>query len=304
MLYFAKKDYKLKPEYRGRVVYDNDLDLFLVDGIIRLKLGNEIIFEDASWTISYDPKSQYWVSHHDWHPNLLIASKDHFFTTKGNQIWKHNDICNNYCNFYGVDYPFEIEIPITTGQTVTTMRSIQYMLECYKRDTYNCVDQFHVLDFNFDTTVIHNSEQVSGYLNLNPYPKNNVPLNLTYPIINADSIDILFSKEENKYRFNQFWDITKDRGEFPVGSGYPTTNPVIPGTTIQFGGKEERNIWITESNGYAKFLNDFNLNYSKDQLQRKKFRHYNNILYLRKEISGDTNMVLKITNTKNQISPR
>ena len=304
MIYFAKKDYRLKPEFKGRVEYDESLDKFIVDGVTRLELGDDIIFEDSSWTISYDPKSNFWISHHDWHADLMISSKGNFLTTKGNGIWKHNDICNNYCNFYGVDYPFEIEIPITTGQTVTTMRSIQYMLECYKKEEYNCIDQFHVLDFNFDKSVIHNSEQVSGYLNLNPYPKNNVTLNLTYPIINSNSIDILYSKEENMYRFNQFWDITKDRGEFPVGSEYPTTNPVIPGTTVQFGGKEERNIWMTESNGYVKFLNDFNLNYSKEQLQRKKFRHYNNLLFLKKTVSGDTNMILKITNTKNQISQR
>ena len=304
IIYFAKKDYKLRPEFKGRVEYNETLDLFIVDRVTRLALGDDIIFEDCSWTISYDPKSNFWVSYHDWHADLMIPSKGSFLTTKADGIWKHNDICNSYCNFYGIDHPFEIEIPVTTGQTVTTMRSIQYMLECYKREAYSCVDQFHVLDYNFDTSVIHNSEQVSGYLNLNPYPKNNVPLNLTYPIINGSSIDILYSKEENMYRFNQFWDITRDRGEFPVGSDYPTTNPVIPGTTIQFGGKEERNIWITEANGYIKSLNNFNLDYSKDQLQRKKFRHYNNLLFLRRNISGDTNMVLKITNTKNQISQR
>jgi hypothetical protein len=303
-LYFAKKDYKLRDKFKGRVEFDPELNLFVVDKVTRTDLKDETIFEDASWTISYDPKSKFWVSHHDWHPNFMLGSKGNFLTIVGDGIWKHNDICNDYCNFYGVDYPFEVEFPVITGQTVTTMKSIEYILECYKRNEYNCVDQFHVLDYNFDQAVIHNSEQVSGYLNLNPYPKNNVPLNLQYPIINADSIDILFSKEENKYRFNQFWDITTDRGEFPSGSNSPTTNPVIAGTTVQFGGKEERHIWNTQANGYIKALNTTNLNYTKDPLQRKKFRHYNNLVFLRRKVSGDTNMILKITNVKNQISPR
>lgn len=303
-LYFAKKDYRLRDQFRGRVTFDMETNLFVIDGVTRVGLDNETIFQDASWTISYDPKSKFWVSYHDWHPNFMLGSKGNFLTVKGDGLWKHNDICNDYCNFYDVDYPFEVEFPVVTGQTVTTMKSLEYILECYKRNEYNCVDQFQVLDFNFDQAVIHNSEQVSGYLNLNPYPKNNVPLNLTYPIINADSIDILFSKEENKYRFNQFWDITRDRGEFPVGSTSPTTNPVIPGTTVQFGGKEERHLWNTEANGYVKALNNLNLNYSKDPLQRKKFRHYSNLVFLRRRVSGDTNMVLKVTNTKNQISPR
>ena len=55
---------------------------------------------------------------------------------------------------------------------------------------------------------------------------------------------------------------------------------------------------------YIKSLNDANLNYSKSPLQRKKFRHYSNLVFLKRNVSGDTNMVLKITNTKSQISPR
>jgi len=181
---------------------------------------------------------------------------------------------------------------------------MEYILECYRRSEFNCVDQFHVLDDNFDQAVVYNSEQVSGYLNLNLFPKNNITLSLDYPRINPNSIDILFSKEENKYRFNQFWDITRDRGEFPIGSDYPPTGPVIPGTTILDGPRDERNIWQTSLNGYTRELNPLNLNYDKSELQRKKFRHYLNYLSLTKTISGDVNMILKIVNSKNTYSPR
>ena len=73
----------------------------------------------------------------------MIGFQDHiyqvdyiFLTTKNDGIWKHNDACNDYCNFYNVQYPFEIELPVVTGQTITTMRSVQYILECYRKDTY------------------------------------------------------------------------------------------------------------------------------------------------------------------------
>jgi hypothetical protein len=225
-------------------------------------------------------------------------------STKGGKLWKHNYVCDSYCNFYGVQYPFEIEIPLITGQIVTTLKSMEYMLECYKNSTLNCVDQFHVLDFNFDKAVIYNTEQVSGYLNLNIFPKNNITLANTYPKINTGSIDILFSKEENKYRFNQFWDITKNRGEFPIGSNYPPTGPLFPGTTILAGNYIQEVIWNTQSNGYIKTLNAVNLNYNKPQLERKKFRHYLNFLYLSKADSKDINMIVKLSNSKNQISLR
>ena len=303
IVYFSKKDYKLREEYKGIIVYDANVNQFKL-GKVTVSLQDETFFERASWTVSFDPKSKYWVSFHDWHPDLVMGTKNTFLTTKDGGIWRHNDTCNDFCNFYGINYPFEIEMPLINGQTVGTLRSMEYILECYRKSQFNCIDQFHVLDHNFDKAVVFNTEQVSGVLNLNIFPKNNVALSLLYPQINLDSIDILFSKEENKYRFNQFWDITRDRGEFPVGSNYPPTGPLVPGTTVLQGPYEDQLMWITEPNGYIKSLNQANLNYNKEQLQRKKFRHYINFLNLSKDVSGDVNMILKIVNNKITYSPR
>ena len=314
VVYFTKKDYKLKPEYVGLTTYvpldrKKQKDYFVVSTLpgSTFLLGDPFIFDDASWTLSYDPKNDFFISFHDWHPDLTLASKTTFLTIKNNGIWKHNFICNDYCNFYGQNYPFEIELPVITGQTITTMKSVEYLLESYKRNQNNCVDQFHVLDYNFDKAVIYNSEQISGYLNLNIYPKNSIALTQQYPKLNQSnlqSFDILFSKEENKYRFNQFWDITKDRGEFPIGSNYPPTGPVIPGTTVLQGNYDEQPLWLTSPNGYTRVINSLAVDYNKPELQRKKFRHYLNYINLYKENSGDVNMIVKIINTKSQISLR
>jgi hypothetical protein len=306
ILYFCKKDYTLRKDLSPgtTVEYIESGNYFLVNNRSKVDLGDPLIFENASWTISYDPKSSYWISFHDWHPDLVLPAKQYFMTTKQGKLWKHNFVCDSYCNFYGVQHPFEVEIPFTTGQTVNTVKSTEYILECYKNVSNNCVDQYHVLDFNFDKAVLYNSEQVSGYLNLNLFPKNNITLAGTYPKINNNSIDILFSKEENKYRFNQFWDITKNRGEFPIGASYPPTGPLIPGTTILAGTHVEELIWNTQSNGYIKTLNSNNLDYTKPQMERKKMRHYLNFLYLSKADSKDINMIVKLGNSKNQNSLR
>ena len=116
--------------------------------------------------------------------------------------------------------------------------------------------------------------------------------------------DILFSKEENKYRFNQFWDSVFDRGEFPRGAGYPPVAPLVPNSTVLLGNYTQENLWVTQSNGYIKTLNYNNINLNKSSLEHKKFRHYLNFIKLAKIDSRDTNMVLKIFNTKNQYSPR
>jgi hypothetical protein len=331
ILYFSKKDYRLRqvtdpiPRIPGTVAYvplikfgkdTGKGDYFTLNGQGRYLLGDPLLFENASWTISYDPKIKAWISFHDWHPSLSLGTKNTFLTTgdlgKQNSLWKHNFICNNFCNFYDTPYPFEVEFPHITGQTVTTIRSFEYILECYKRSSINCVDQFKILDYNFDKVVVFNNEQVSGYLNLNIFPKNNVTLSLTYPKLNTTnfaSYDILFSKEESKYKFNQFWDITADRGEFPVGSGYPPLGPVIPGTTVLSGTYIERNIWITDASGYKKILNPSNLNYAKPPLERKKFRSYLNFLNLTRNaapvgVVNDVNMIIKVFDAKIQISPR
>jgi hypothetical protein len=339
ILYFCKKDYDLKPGLENRVEYvplvkecyinssgisveKGTGDYFTLDGAGRYDIGHAKLFTSASWTVSYDPKNEFWISFHDWHPDLVLPAKTVFFTTKDNTIWRHNFNCQEYCNYYGVNYPFEIEFPIITGQTNTIIKSFEYILESYVKAD-NCVDQFHVLDHNFDNAVIYNSEQISGYLNLNIFPKNNITLSLAYPKFNQNipmifvnpinnqaqltstpGFDILFSKEENKYRFNQFWDITKDRGEFPIGSGYPPQGALVPGTTVLFGTYPQQFIWDTNPDGYTRNLNFNNLDFTKPELQRKKFRHYTNFLALRKEVSGNVNMILKLVDSKNQYSPR
>jgi hypothetical protein len=315
VLFFCKKDWKLKVD-KALVEYDSVADnfYFITNPNNRYLLGHPALFENASWTISYDPKMQFFISFHDWHPDLNITTKTNYLTTKRNEVWKHDATCQSYCNFYGVQYPFEIEIPVITGQSVTTIKSLEYILECYRRDI-DCVDQFHVLDFNFDQAIIHNSEQASGYLHLNPFPKNNVTLSLEYPkqttSIDVDpsqtpfpGYEILFSKEENKYRINQFWDVTRNRGEFPNGAGYPPTGPLIPNTTVLQGTYTQNRIWETQANGYIRLLNQTNLDYDKPLLQRKKFRHYLNFINLVRRDSQNVNMILKIVNSKNQFSPR
>jgi len=224
-------------------------------------------------------------------PNPLLCSYFGLLSTPANneesRIWRHNVRCDSFANFYGIDYPWEVELIENTGQNVTTLRSIEYQLESYvyKGDLYNgCADdRWHDLDFNFDESIIYNSEQVSGLLKLELNPKEDPYGMLQYPIIGTNDIRILYSKEEQKYRFNQFWDTTRDRGEF--------TN-------------FEQSIFITQLNGYIRDLNAFNLNYKKESLQHKKFRHYYNKVILRRNVSGNRKMLLKLANTKLNMSFR
>jgi len=290
LLYFTKKDYKPLIEALQYNEFNNTFYTNINDVVTTYTFDNPAAFEKIEWTISYDPKLKIWLSFHDWHPEWLIPSYNHFLTIKTlveeeedvTKIWRHNVRTDSFANYYGDDYPWEVEYPVVTPNTITTLRNFEYTLDAYKY--YNNGKDFnHVLDVNFDRAIIYNSEQNSGLLKLNVKPKNNPFALLNYPVVNIDSIDILFSKEENKFRFNQFYDVTNDRGEF--------TGNTIP-------------MWITQPDGYHKDLNAAYLNYAKSPLEHKKFRHYGNKVILRKTVSADKKMILKFVNNKYLISPR
>ena len=281
IVYITKKDYK--PIEGSNLLLDNKgFYKVTTAGKVYIPLTDTTYFENASWTISYDPKSQTWISFHDWIPSFLIPGKAHFMSVNVNSIWKHNVRCDRFANYYNIDYPFEVEFVSATGQQVNSMRNIEYLLEAYTSHN-ECRDKFHILDSNFDQAIIYNSEQVSGLLELELKTKSNPLTLLTYPQIRTQSIGINYSKEENKYRFNQFWDITKNRGEFQ--------NVNLP-------------MFNTEPNGYKFQINAAYVDYNKSALERKKFRHNVNKVLLRKRVSNNTKYLFKMSNQKILQSPR
>ena len=110
-----------------------------------------------------------------------------------------------------------------------------------------------------------------------------MPALLKYPEIHLSYINIHFSKEEQQYRFNQFWDITKDRGEYSGAENF---------------------IWNTEDNGYVRNLNPANLNYDKAEFQRKKFRHYNNRVILKRHTNNNVEILVSLAASNMQVSHR
>tara|TARA_R100001015_G_scaffold19116_2_gene14946 strand:- start:1340 stop:9850 length:8511 start_codon:yes stop_codon:yes gene_type:complete len=233
-------------------------------------------------------------------------------------IWRHNDRCDLYTNYYNEQYGWEIEFVESQGQVVNTLRNVEYEMEAWLYKTpedtngnplegySSCENKYHELDFNFNKAIIYNTEQVSGLLNLVLAQKNNAWFNNQFPNTNGAVYNILYKKEEQKFRFNQFWDTTRNRGEIVFPNGDFDSNI--------FTVKEP--IWHTELDGYTRQLNPQNLNYFKDPLERKKFRHYWNKILLRREplsmigpagpmLEPETrNMIFKVENSNINLSFR
>lgn len=279
-VYITKRDFS--PKFK-EITWDTASSTFRYRGNVVI-LRDDKYFNDISWTLSYSPLEKGFISWHDWHPDWVIQRDDHFMTIKDNGVWKHNESFDSYCNFYGVDYPFEIEFLSNSGQQIDIPRSMEYMLEVYHYKNFGR-DRFHVHHENFSHLVVHNTEQISPLLALN-YRSNNPEADLAYPKKNIDNPvtwDILFSKEENKFRINQFWDSVKDRGEFNLA---------------------ENHLFPTDESGYKQVINPMAIDINKPEEQRKKFRHYFNKFRLIKSVSGKNKFITKLYNIKKILSTR
>ena len=277
MIYFSKKDYYPKDEYINDITYNSTTNQFYYTDI-PISLTNDRFFEDLSLTISYFPALKGFVGFHDWNPDSSILGEKSLFTIKENGIWQHSKDCQNYCNYYGKQYPFEIEYVISNEFQVKTLSSLEYYLECYKY-LPDCINRTHLLNENFSHAIISNSEQTSGLLKLNLSPTNPYDRYL-FPkkLENNMGYDILFSKKENKYRIDQFSDVTNDRNS-------------------------DTHLFFHSKNGWTKTINPKAINIDKHPYERKLFRHYDIKIALIKEIPI-SRMIMKLSLAKQINSDR
>lgn len=278
LIYVTKRDFIPNPNVQEEITFDPVKGQFLFRDF-PISLRDTDYFQDISFTLSYSPTKKGLISWHGWFPDMIIQTEKHFMGVYGNQVWKHNNNCQSFCNYFGEDQPFILEFVANTGKETHILSSLQYILEAYKYRN-DCRDKFHVLNENFDYLVVHNSEQVSPPLNLVHKPIDLYEAD-TYPKPGGAGYDILYSKEENKYRINQFWDSTKDRGEFT---------------------QSEFHLFNHSPNGVDKTINPVAIDLNKEE--RKKFRHYINKVLFSKRVSGSVKLLVKIVDFKLRNSPR
>jgi len=286
IIYFCKKDYVPRTDlpFGGVIEYLPGVGFILrtEDKSTIISITDTNWFQPASWTLSYDLKTQQWIGYHDWWPDLSLSSTQHFLTTKGKDIWRHNTTVDNYTTYYGVRYPFEIEVPITTGPLETTLSSIEFLLDSY-RYLPNGVDKVQLFDGSWTDAMCYNPEQNTGIMPLTLTPFNDPFLALTYPISTATGPNILFDKVENRFRFNGTYDLTATRNRFG------------PGLVQAIN---------TDATGYRWSLNNAYFDYLKNPLQQKRLRYMNTRIWLRRANNHSNSCSIRYVTTKYQISRR
>ena len=278
-LYVTKRDYS--PIVEGITLSGST---FYYDGD-PISLTDSQYFEDASFTVSYNVPGKFFVSWHDYHPLSFFNTTNSLFSVSpDSKIYIHNESDSSFCNFYGVNYPHGFELPVNLGQNVSLLNTVEYQMVAQKYEPINA-NVIPYLDETYNLAIIRNHEQISGYLNLELKPRNTIASILQRSTYNSltGQFDIPLHKYEQKFRFNDFFDITKDAGEY---SNSPT------------------NLMSFDSSGYKFTINPLAVDPYKPLTQRKRLRDKNFRVYFERTISNDIKTIFHLSNFKTSASPR
>jgi len=131
-------------------------------------------------------------------------------------LWTHLKNPVIYNKFYGCINPYIIEYPFSYQYYDEILQSVKDYTKAYKyfADPDGVSDDNRKIETDdawFNKAVLYNGQQSSGVLELVPKPINNLKEYLKYPLYNADSKTIMFTKSDNFYQYNTFWSLVKNK---------------------------------------------------------------------------------------------
>jgi hypothetical protein len=139
-------------------------------------------------------------------------------------LWSHLTDTKLYNSFYNTIEPYIIEYPFAYQYHDEILQSVQDYTKTFKYlpildGVFNDNAQIQTDDQYFNKAVLYNGQQCTGLLNLVPKPMHNLAAYNSYPIYNADSKTIIFTKSDNFYQYNTFWSIVKNKSVPLFGTG-------------------------------------------------------------------------------------
>ncbi len=137
-----------------------------------------------------------------------------FTQTKTACLWRHLTNIELYNSFYGIIEPYVIEYPFGYQYQDEILQNVQDYTKAYEYlpisdGVFNDNTRIEVDDKWFTHAILYNGQQSSGLLELVSKPKNNLQAYNQYPIFNADSKTITYTKSDNFYQYNTFWALNK-----------------------------------------------------------------------------------------------
>jgi hypothetical protein len=139
-----------------------------------------------------------------------------FVTSDTASLWRHLKNPVIYNLYYGCTNPYIIEYPFAYQYHDEILQNVKDYTKVYKYlpDEFGVFDDNRKVETNtdyFNKAVLYNGQQSSGILKLAPKPMRNLQDYMKYPIYEADSKTITFTKSDNFYQYNTFWSLVKNK---------------------------------------------------------------------------------------------
>ena len=131
-------------------------------------------------------------------------------------LWRHLTNPEIYNTFYGCINPYIIEYPFAYQYFDEILQNVKDYTKAYRYlpSDFGVFDDSRKVETDdqyFNKAVLYNGQQSSGILELVPKPMNNLKEYMKYPIYNAESKTITFTKSDNFYQYNTFWSLVKNK---------------------------------------------------------------------------------------------
>lgn len=165
-----------------------------------------------------------------------------FIPTDTASLWKHLANTLIYNTFYGNIEPYIIEYPFAYEYYDEILQNVKDYTKAYRYlpipdGVFNDNAKIETNTVYFNKAILYNGQQSSGILELAPKPINNLSEYLKYPMYNAESKTITFTKSDNFYQYNTFWSLVKDKSLplFVTGCDSLSIDKVVNQPNMDYG---------------------------------------------------------------------
>ena len=165
-----------------------------------------------------------------------------FVPTNTPSLWRHLTNTMIYNTFYGNIEPYIIEYPFAYQYYDEILQNVKDYTKAYRYlpvpdGVFNDNAKIETNTVYFNKAVLYNGQQSSGVLELVPKPINNLKEYLKYPMYNAESKTIMFTKSDNFYQYNTFWSLVKNKSLplFVTGCDSLSIDKVVNQPNMDYG---------------------------------------------------------------------
>lgn len=226
-----------------QAVYDNYTDKVYFTENVERSLNR--------WTLSYKPKTDSFISFHDFIPERYLVTPNGFMSINGSGtlgVWKHN-IFGDYQRYYGIQYPFEVGFIVKDESNFKNveLQAIELFSEWIKYNNYG--DSIYKKDKFFDKVFAYNNNGSTGLMNTYIKNKSNPLDTLKQNANNTSPLTIEITQTEDSiYRFNKFQSIRVDHDNQPLvtwdASGFKYTPVSVDSTINPINRSDIKGKWI------------------------------------------------------------